>query len=56
MMDGAYYRRRAEAVRAEADRSKFPEIREQLLSIAKQYDTLAIQTDYLLGKKPANRG
>jgi hypothetical protein len=55
-MDGPYYRRRAEAVRAEAERAKFPEIREQLLHIAKQYDTVAIQADYLASKKPANSG
>jgi hypothetical protein len=55
MMDGAHYRKRADEVRAEADRSTFPDIRAQLASIAKQYDTLAIQADYLAGKKPANR-
>ena len=38
MMDAPYYRSRAEAVRAEAARAMFPEIREQLLDIAKQYE------------------
>ena len=39
--------RRAAEVRAEADRSTFPEISSQLLGIAEQYDMLAQQADYL---------
>jgi hypothetical protein len=55
MMDGAHYRKRAEEVRAEAARSSFPAIRSQLLSIAKQYDTLAVEADYLAGKRQLTR-
>jgi hypothetical protein len=53
-MDGAHYRKRAKEVRVEAARASFPEIRSQLLIIAKQYDTLAIEADYFARKRPAN--
>jgi hypothetical protein len=56
VLDGAYYRKRAGEVRTEAIRATFPKIRSQLLSIAKQYDTLAVEADYLAGKRPANPG
>jgi hypothetical protein len=54
-MDGAHYRKRAKEVRAEAIRAASPAIRSQLLSIAKQYDTLAVEADYLTGKRPLTR-
>ena len=46
MLDGAYYRKRAWEVRTKAIRATFPAIRAQLLSIAKQYDTLAVEADF----------
>jgi hypothetical protein len=38
----ARYRREAERVRAEADRTTDPEMRAVLLDIAREYETLAI--------------
>ncbi len=54
MMDGAHYRKRADEVRAEADRSTLPDIRSQLLSIAEQYDMLARQADNIAAGRRGN--
>ena len=51
MMDAPYYRKRAEAVRAEAARATFPEIRQQLLDIAEQYERMAIQAEDLAAER-----
>jgi hypothetical protein len=53
MMDAPYYRERAEAVRAEAARATFPEIRQQLLDIARQYERMAIQAEDLAAERHA---
>jgi hypothetical protein len=45
MMDAPYYRKRAEAVRAEAARATYPEIRKQLSDIAEQYERMALQAE-----------
>jgi hypothetical protein len=47
MKAAPYYRKRADALRAEAARATFPEIREQLLDIAKQYERIAIEAEDL---------
>ena len=53
MMDAPYYRERVEAVRAEAARATFPEIRHQLLDIAQQYERMAIQAEDLAAERHA---
>jgi hypothetical protein len=53
MMDAPYYRKRAEAVRAEAARAMFPEIRQQLLDIAEQYEKMAMQAAALAAERHA---
>jgi hypothetical protein len=53
MKAAPYYRKRADAVRAEAARATFPEIREQLLDIAKQYERIAIQAEDLAAERYA---
>lgn len=40
-----YYRNQAKRIRSLAEESKYPEIREQLLTIAAQFDRLAKQDD-----------
>jgi hypothetical protein len=45
MMDAPCYRKRAEAVRADAARATVPEIRKQLLGIAEQYERMSIQAE-----------
>jgi hypothetical protein len=47
MMDTPHYRKQAEAVRAEAARATYPEIRKQLLDIAEQYERMALQAEDL---------
>jgi hypothetical protein len=51
MKAAPYYRKRADAVRAEAARATFPDLREQLLDIAKQYEGIAIQAEDLVAER-----
>jgi hypothetical protein len=53
MKDASHYRKRAEAVRAEAVRATVPEIRKQLLDIAEQYERMAIQAADLAAERHA---
>jgi hypothetical protein len=53
MMDAPYYRKRAEAVRAEAARATYPEIRKQLLDIAEQQERMALQAEDLAVERHA---
>jgi hypothetical protein len=56
MMDALYYRKRAEAVRAEAARATLPEIRQQLLDIAKQYERMVMEPKGAPGMAPGGMG